>query len=403
MIKSNPDHKKAVLKNIKNTSKIGLVTGLIGLIGVSSVVLYSGFEEKDIDIDTDVSGYSTSIYDGFDIIKGDAEREIYDDLYKDYEEFLEKKQSENFSKDYTYDKKELVYDETLKESDIVEIDNKYNKKKVLLALGRYDELDDENATITVEDLRKIEKLSFYNIEINDGDDISWLNYCTNLKYLDIEIEDEKGFECLNQITELINLYKFDINVSPHYKGKAVSINDDYFSFLRNSPNLRGLTVDSTSFALDDDFLNEIGNKDYGYNIEIKNFYAGSQKIDPTKLKNCKEIIIYPEAGTGIYDIATVFSREQFDELIKSGINIEINNKDGIIEQDEIIKKVNTVYDQIDNVIAKIDITEDMSETERLNKVLEYVLNDLTYSETISQKLTEENKKNRGKIVINGRF
>lgn len=402
MIKNDPNHKKAFVKTAKNISKAGIAISLAGIAGISSVLIYSGFKKEDIHINNDVVVYNTAIHNGWDIVSGEAEKIIYDDLYESYKDYLERKQGkEDNSADKMDVNKNLVYDETLSDSDIVEVDDSA-KREILRKLKRYNEIDDENVKITVGDLKQIEDLYFGSgIEVDSDTDLSWLNYCKNLRFLDLEINDEKGFECLNQIKGLDKLYKIFISKGHFYKGNAKSINDEYFSFLKNCPELRNLQVDSLICALDDDFLKDIGNKEYGYHIDIDNFFAFSQKIDPTKLEKCSSLTIYAGFGTGIYDIATVFSREQFNKLVEAEIEVEVITDDGRINQDEMINKVNKIYEQIDNIVDQLDINENMSQSEKLNKVLEFVLNDLTYSKAIREKIEEDKAESKDKIKISG--
>lgn len=373
MIKKDLNHKEANLTKIIKTLKKTLVIGAMSI----PVFLYSGCKEYEISVNSEITGHSDE-HKGWDILTGKAEKEVQEDLNKAYHSYIERKESEEPAKE----KIDLMYDETLDDSTIIEIKDKYNKQMILHAL--YGDNYDENATITIEDLKQLKELYLMNeISVERDKDISWLNYCQSLEKLELEIVSEEAVEALNQIEGLKNLKTFSINGGPFLEFSNIPINEQYFSFLKQCPNLRNLIVDASSFSINDELLKEIGSKEYGYSIKLDGFNVWSDNIEPDKLNNCTDLTIYPALGDGTYDIATVMSREQFNKLISSNIEVELRKKDynsTRIPKETMIEKVNRIYDEIDKIVEKINIDEKMSEEEKVEEILKYVLENVTYYE-----------------------
>ncbi|MBQ6687204.1 MAG: hypothetical protein IJN03_01625 [Bacilli bacterium] len=378
MITCNPEHKKATLQKLVKAGKTVLSVSLAGVVSTVTLFIYSNIiKEHQIKVVDDMGRTYTTTTNSIDLITN--EETLFKDLIIN-----------NYEKNLTEEKKEekpknLIYAANKQDSDVVNINSSF-KSSILRSLNKE---EDPECVITVGDLKQIQELDWINeIDIYDDSDISWLNYCENLYKLSIEFQNPGAEECLKQIKSLPNLNRLEVKANQRrYTGQALSVDEDYFGFLNNCPNLNVLKLDSTIFSLNSEFLQKwIETKNGIAHLSLLNFGVRSQNVDINKLMNFYTLEIFPDSGNGKYDIPLIFSREDFNKLFKSNMEIRVDTVG--YKLDEYIDEVNRIYDMVDNIVKEIHIDEKASNKEKLNIILEYVLKNLSYNED-SAKIQEE--------------
>lgn len=378
MIINNLEHVSAKTKKALKVLKGTLCVGISGVIISGGILCYSGSKEYDIDAD-----FYTTHKTGWEILNGEAKQEIFETVTEYYQEMIPEK---NFSHNNL---SENSYDPSLPDSTIIDMDE---DKIENIVWSLYDDLHYKDF-VTIEDLKNVVYLdSIYTIEVNAGDDLSWLNYCQNLRYLHLELESPEALESLKTI-ESLNLRYLRFSVGNLYDEQGVNVNEEYFSFIKSCSDLKTLEIESPAFSLNSSFVNDVINPENEVELALRRFSSDSQKIDVDSLLNFKKITIIPRFNDGLYDIVTNFSREDINRLLEYDIEINIeatdeNDNDYVVTLEEILPELNKIYDQIDEIITSLNIAEDMSEKEKLKEVLKYVLESLTYSES-SKQIQEE--------------
>ena len=207
----NNSHKSALMGGL-NKNKKRIVASILGaVIGMS---FFSGATRvKAIDNEEDYED-DNEVVTTVDNLISEQSNEIYE--VQDYN-------NNNISE--------------LSDEDVVEIGDRL-KNFVSKAVGK-----DENDFITVGDLKGITdlELSYFT----SYDDLSWLNYCINLKSLSFSFENLYAVEALKKIESLSNLEYLGIDgtlVANHLEN--IEFNEDNFGFLRNCPNLKSLCITS---------------------------------------------------------------------------------------------------------------------------------------------------------------
>lgn len=375
MIINNLEHQIAKTKKIKKAFQGTLSVGLSGVIISGGVLIYSGMKEYEIETE-----FGSPDYYGYEIITGEAKEDLKYRIFDYYEENIDEKMGEP-------DEIQVAssYNPNLPDDTILEIDSS-TVKSIMWSL--YDD-PDYKGFVTIGDLKQLQYLdSIYSITVYKGDDISWLNYCENLKALRLDIseyeslESFKGIQCLNVHTLIVAAYEL-------YNDAGVVVDEEYFSFLKNCPNIRNIEFETSVFSLTSPFLKDAINKNNDVTLMLNMFTADNQKMDVDTLLNFKNIQFDPVFSDGLYDIATVFTREDIDKLLEHGIELQIfltnhYTRDTRINQKEFLPELYKIYDQIDQIIANLNITEDMSEEEKIRKVVKFVVENLKYSESSSE-------------------
>ena len=383
MITSNPEHKKAILKKLIQIGKSTVALTLAGVATTVTIFTYTNIiKEHEVTVESE-SFHGTTISNTLDMVTGE-ETLFRESLIDHYKERLEK----NSSQDKEKTEVALVFDETKTDSDTVTVDlgdSNVNRASILWSLDRYDDICNSNIKITVSDLKSVSNLAdIYSLWINKNSDISWLNYCSNLDELELKISTESA---LKQIKGL-NVYKLILSTGSYYKGKGSIIDERFFSFLKNCPNLSILEIDSSAFSINSDFLQKISRENGGLYLRIDYLSGSSQKINIDALKSFKRIEFNLDNGNGMYDIPIIFSKEEFNYIFNSE-TFSVRDENGYLILDsgsltdkykDYVKEVNKIYDQIDKIISTLNINEKMSDKEKLSAVLEYVLQNLTYNE-----------------------
>ena len=382
MITSNKEHKKAKLENLITAGKVAVSVSLAGTVVTVSIFVHTNvLKTYDVSFKDDLgSSYSTSS-SVVDMVSGDIDDTYLNTVINNYNNFLNN--TSNYQDESGLNNQEtLVYDEKKKDEDIVNLSPEY-KSVILESLLRDDRITEEEYNnkkeITVGDLEKLTSISL----LFSGD-ISWLNYCTNLSELELNFSQLEDLESLQQIRSL-NINRLHLYAAGWgYEGQGIVIDENNFPFLKNCPNLSDLSIDSSVFSIDPVFFKTISNGDNKKHLRYYGLDGSSQSIAPEVLENAGGVVFYFSLGNGIYDLPLIFSQEDFNKFIKDKEKFVFRDAEGRLinynEDLDLVNKVNNLYNQIDKDFSAIDINANMSEKEKLNAVLEYVLNNLVYNE-----------------------
>lgn len=223
----------------------------------------------------------------------------------------------------------------------------------------------EKESYSIEELEQVESLY---IVIRDDSDLSWINYCTNLKHLNITVHTN-GLS-LKNIGDLPNLNKVDITTC--FQG---TINLDNFEFIKNNRTITELDLSDIS---DYSNMSEL----FNYIKELKNIKRlavdvdKQDNIDVTQMQSLE----YIDFGySGPYDVAVYLSNDKLDYLLNNGVVIE-SYVDGFIEQ------VREINNDLDNIVEMLDIKEDATDKEKIDTILVYIMENFHYDTQNSEYL-----------------
>lgn len=243
-----------------------------------------------------------------------------------------------YSSIYTANNNE--YDVNKKDTDIVEIPEDY-RLSVLYYLGK-----NKEDKVTVGDLKKMTSLY---IAVTDQD-LSWLNYCSNLKELELifayKIDSAKNIEVLPSLNHLVIN-----NLTPN----PIELSNESFDFVYNVDNLE--LSGSIIYSAKD--LEKKG---------VKNLSVIGNIFNTV---NYKDLCFLDKLDVDVtdyspYDTAIYFTKEDQDYLIKNGVEVNVGSK--VQEIDKKLEEIN----------KSIDIKETDSDREKYEKIVIYIIKKLHY-------------------------
>lgn len=254
-------------------------------------------------------------------------------------------ESPSYSTSQSYDSEDL--------DKVVEIPEAYQNEVAYMCKKEVGE------PITVGDLRNVNESYLSLIVLNDYS-LEWLNYLSGVDSLDLIVrrEDTKVFREIKKLSGITNL-----GISTYYK--SLDLTSEDFSFLSES-------TDITSLRL------------YGYNIEpglleglthlkkLSLMTDGNYETDFTKLTFLDELDF---SLADPYDVAIDLTKKEYDILKDAGVNITFDS------QEELATYIK-VNEKLEKIIAELGVDEKSSDTEKLNAILVYVLENLTYDQEI---------------------
>ena len=237
---------------------------------------------------------------------------------------------------------DLSYDENKTDEDIVNIPSDY-RIFVLDKLGK--NLDDE---IRVKDLRKLEKIV---IPVTD-EELSWLNYCTNLKVLELEYCYKTDVS--KYIKELPLLQVLTIDNAGNI---PVEINDQEFSFIKDLYELDC----KRNFVLDYDYLKQSGIK------KLDIVPGGYTRIDYKKLDflNTLDVDVLDELP---YNSAIYFTDEVRKYLLSKGVDVLAG------------RKVEAINKQINEINDSLEINDRDFELTKYKTIAKYMVYHMHYGD-----------------------
>ena len=227
--------------------------------------------------------------------------------------------------------------------------------------------------ITKEDLAQIEYL-FLAID-NEDTDLSFLQYCTNLNMLSIYIKTD-NLDFLKTLPSLPKVETFSLSsvLEPHDFGR------EDMECLDKLPSIKSFMIDGLTIAPGcEERLNQLEELDIGFITNCD--------IDFTKLTNLKQLTV---KNIEPYDLAVFLNSEEYETLRQNGVEIVFENE---WQKETYLRSSET----IDEIIANLGVDKNSTDEEKLNAILIYVLETLTYNPEVSeatrkgeehQKLTE---------------
>ena len=218
--------------------------------------------------------------------------------------------------------------------------------------------------ITVGDLNAIDDM-FMNLSIVDGESLEWLNYVGNIEYLTMIIHADDT-SVLKNIKKLKNVKNLSI-LSPF--STSIELKNEDFAFLRNSESIKELSI-SGYVSMEPGFLESLTG------IKKLSLYLqdGNHTYDCSKLGFLDELELYEPYSAAVY-----ITQEDYDELIRNGVKVTFSSDSEL----ESFKKINK---KLDEIVESLGVDENSTEQEKLDALLCYVLDTLTYDPEVSEAL-----------------
>lgn len=238
-----------------------------------------------------------------------------------------------------------------------------------------------NDSITFSDLKKLN--SELSINVTTNEDLSFLNYCNNLKSLSILFNNNSKIADLNSITELPNLE--NLSIVNFLSNDTYYINETNGKFILNSPKLKSLNLNFC--GIDPAIINKLNN----IQMLSINSLCHPEDIDFYNLKKLNTVVL----NGGLYDDPIYLDDNMINTLKNCNINIAINNNSDYTLSDEM--KIN---EQLNNIVATLPINGKSSDHDKLNAVLYYVLSIYNYDPDVidnNQDIDYDKYYNNGKL------
>lgn len=252
--------------------------------------------------------------------------------------------------------------ESVDSSTIVEIPEAY-KHKIAYECSKEDTDD-----ITVGDLRNIEGILFLNI--SDNSSLEWLNYCDRVTNLMVNIETDNT-EMFQTVESMNNIQSFYIGGG---QDCTAAFDGENFSFLQNCPSLTSLSISRMDIPK--------GAIEGMTNIEsltISGMEYNNSDLDYNELTFLKELSFAYDVP---YNIAIKFNSNEYEALNNAGVSIKAE-KEGCIE------KVCEINNKLDAIVSSLGVDINSTDQEKLNSILIYALENLTYDEEVSNAIIQK--------------
>lgn len=232
----------------------------------------------------------------------------------------------------------------------------------------------QGGNYTYEDLEHVVSAT---VLIHDDMNYEFLNYMPNIRNL--SITDQSNVPKLQNIDGSRFPTGITITISQLFGNSSFC--EERYGFLKDISQIENLTVgsSSTAFRIHSSFLQSLKNVK---NLKLALDATSNFKYQDFSYLSSLELIGKP------YDIAMHFSNAELDELINRGIPV--------ICQD--IDKVKNINQQITEIIQTMNLSSNATDQEKLNAILEYVLQRCQYDENVfsishsGQEVPEELKK-----------
>lgn len=247
---------------------------------------------------------------------------------------------------------------------------------------------DINHSYTIGDLRKIgtddalEKIGA-DLVINVVDDSSlyWLSYCENIRSLIINIGNIDVTYLLNSILVLPNLTYFCLT---DFHGNYYS--EENLSFLNND---KLSTFDLCG--------NLVVDKNFLYNMKTLKrlglFYDSAINLDTDRVSELEKLtnICFLEEP---YTTAIYVDTDDYNKLKDKGIEIDFLD-------DYYKNKFEEANRELDNIVLNLGLKEDVSNQEKLNRIILYTLDNFEYDMDINDMLANGESPSTDKFYKEG--
>ena len=277
---------------------------------------------------------------GFALLSGCSKR----GLGSNRVEILNEQDIYNFDKHDGYDKVVTFYDESLKldEDKVIEIPSDYR----LFVLDSLCKNKDESVTV-----HELSLISSLEISVTEQD-LSWINYCTNLR--DLTLKYAYRTDVAKYIKELPSLRILTIKSSSEV---PIELTEQNFSFINNIESLNIYK----NIDLDIDYLKRTRiNKMSIVSTELN-------RINYKELDFLKSLIV-DKNDISPYDTAIYFSNEDKNYLESRGVCIKTG------------KKVDEINSRLDVINSMLGIEENDLDLVKYKKISSYVIKKLYYGD-----------------------
>ena len=185
---------------------------------------------------------------------------------------------------------------------IVNVPEKF-KKIIAKEIGK-----SNNDNITISDLNDFNPVYYFSINVDENDDLSWLNYCNNLITLTIKFGNCTSIKSLKKINELRSLeHLILIN---NNNDSLDFTNTDAINFIKESNSIRILSL--SGFNIEPGALENLKNLD---RLSIGN--GRDMNIDYSELTFLSSL----EITDGPYTAATYITNGDISVLKRNGVSI----------------------------------------------------------------------------------
>lgn len=223
----------------------------------------------------------------------------------------------------------------------------------------------EGDKITVGDLAKIKELTMPVIDSDSS--LDWLNYCTNMESMMLSLNCGNS-EIMKSVKRLDSLRSLSLMTN-----ESIEFNDDNFPFVKSSKKLESIDLDGFNY-------------EPGYLESMTQLKKLTLNIGDKCDLDFKKLTFLDDLNFGDslpYDIAIRFSSEDYKTLVNNDVSIAANNP-------VIIDKVVEINDKLDGIVKGLGLNDDSTDEEKLNAILIYTLDNLTYDEDVSEALVNGN-------------
>lgn len=218
--------------------------------------------------------------------------------------------------------------------------------------------------ISREELSKVDSLVIFVDD--DTKSLSELEAITNLKSLTLYLETD-NYSILKTLSNVASIEDLTI-----FSNNYGVIDKDMVNAMNRFGHLKKL-------ELNDHNILEPGCEEELNKLESLKIYNGSNcDIDFSKLTNLKELDL---SEIKPYDIAIFLNSDEYNTLIDNGVNIKF--KDSASKNDYLCAS-----DKLNDIINKLDIDENSTDSEKLDAVMVFVLEYLCYDESVSKAIAD---------------
>ena len=368
-LKTDKSHKKLDLKglDLKKAKRLGLDIGLTSL----TLLMLSGCGKKsDIEY-TDTPEPVRQEY----TMEEDPHEDIREDIVQ-VDQVLDSIDEE----DIVEEKKEYSISE---HNDDEKVGEDLEGVVLFDKDGRYL----SNSDVTYGDLKNVDSVI---ININTDRSCDVLNYLPNVE--SIEIYDASlGDSTFDNVDGSRLPSNVEIKITPN-ASYSTRFTREKYGFLSDIPDIGKLTIQNLGVCnYDSKFIQSLVNV---HNLEIGiNFYSN---FEFDNLSHLDSLTIVGDT----YDIPVYLSSDNVNELKSNGVNVNIVDLDG----NDISSEIEGINSKIDDIVSSLNIDDNMSDQDKLNVILTYVLTEYNYDEEVSDSLssgTEISDETRAKFYGKG--
>ena len=225
----------------------------------------------------------------------------------------------------------------------------------------------ENESVTLNDLLKIDHLY---LRVFSDSDLSWLQYCTNITSLEINlgIDDPSSLIWIKELSNLESLNIFSFPSSA--EGDLPDFSMKHFSFMKDMPSLRNLNI--SYFNIEPGVVESF--------TQLRNLtllFLHECDIDYSRLTFLDSLNFNAEPYTAVISCDS----NDYNTLIRNGVNVTFSSEGDL-------NKFVTANKRLDEIVNSLGLDDNASDISKLNEVIICLLDMGDYSEKLSKLLDE---------------